>query len=633
MCGIAGFIGSYEAELLGAMGAALAHRGPDGSGEWFDSVDGVGFAHRRLAIIDLSERGHQPMWDAHRRAVIIYNGEIYNYRELRRELVTDGFTFRSECDTEVVLNLYLRDGPAFLEKLNGIFALAIWDTRNKEMLLARDPLGVKPLYLARTKRGMIFASEIKALLRASDLDRSIDHASLVSHLTFLYSPSPHTMLRAVRKLAPGSALSITADGQTRRAWQFYELPYGQPIASISVRDAIEQTRVHLREAVRRQMVADVPVGAFLSGGLDSGSVVAFAREFAGKERLRCFTIGNKGVPESSLGATDDLPYARTLAKHLGVDLTTVWVGSDMTHDLEEMVYQLDEPQADPAALNALYICRLARENGLKVLLSGAGGDDVFTGYRRHLALSLERYWSWMPVYLRDVLRGLADRFPKDNLRGRRFAKAFQYAELSGDARVASYFQWIKPEELRPLFSRRSLETVNVDAGSQLMVRALANLPDRIPPINRMLFLDTKYFLADHNLNYTDKMSMAAGVEVRVPLLDLDLVSFAARLPVNLKQRGKEGKWILKKAMESMLPKNVIYRKKVGFGVPLHDWLKRKPGSLLGDYLSEESITRRGIFDAQGVRNLIANHEAGRIDAAYVILALACIEIWLRKFVD
>jgi asparagine synthase (glutamine-hydrolysing) len=632
MCGIAGFLGEFDCATLLAMNGAIAHRGPDDDGLWHDPAARVGFAHRRLAIIDLSPRGHQPMWDVTGRVVITFNGEIYNYRELKRELEADGFAFHSNCDTEVILNLYLRDGPACLSRLNGIFAFAIWDTRSRELLLARDALGVKPLYYTQTPQGWLFASELKALLKVPGVDKTLDYEALGCYLMFLYSPSPRTMLKAVHKLLPGHAIVVSAHGGNR-GWRFYELPYEQPISRISVDEAVAQVRHYIRQAVRRQMVADVPVGAFLSGGLDSSSVAAFAQEGLGDQRLACFTIGFNDVPPDIEGMVEDLPYARKVAEHLGVDLKTIYVSPTMGEDLEQMVYQLDEPQADPAALNTFYISRLARENGIKVLLSGAGGDDIFTGYRRHHALMLERYWAWLPAPMRHVLHDLGAVTSKRRPSGRRFAKAFQYAHLSGDPRIVGYFQWIAPEVLRSLLGPGCEAATGGEGPARLMIDALADLPAGVPPLNRMLYLDTKYFQADHNLNYTDKMSMAAGVEVRVPLLDVDLVAFAARLPVEFKQHGPTGKWIFKKAMEQILPADVIYRPKTGFGVPLRVWLRGKLGDILDDYLSEESVKRRGIFEVAGVRHLIEQDRAGRIDAAYNILALACVEIWLRKFVD
>lgn len=627
MCGIAGYLGKFPPDLLGRMRDRIAHRGPDGQGCWTDPELGVGLAHRRLAIIDLSDRGLQPMWDSTRSVAITFNGEIYNYRELKRELEAGGFEFQSDCDTEVIINLYLRDGFDFISRLNGIFAFAIWDSRSRELLIVRDAMGVKPLYYASVGSGVVFASELKALLEVDGIDRSIDLNAIASYVTFLYSPAPLTMFAGVKKLLPGHALRCRLDGR-QQMWSFYSLPYDQTLSKISEGEAIAQTRFFVERAVQRQMVADVPVGAFLSGGLDSSSVVAFAQRSLGAgQKLSCFTIGMEGAGVGSDGWMEDLPYAKRVAEHLGVKLETVFVAPSTEVDLEQMVYQLDEPQADPAALNTLYISQLARSCGIKVLLSGAGGDDIFTGYRRHRAVSLERYWSWSPSMARRGIKNMTALLSKRNPARRRFSKAFQYADLEGDRRIVSYFQWLSEDVLNRLFCDGSYRP------SELMTESLRSLPVEVPPMNRMLYLDAKYFLTDHNLNYSDKMSMAAGIEVRVPLIDHDLVAFAARIPVDLKQRGMTGKWVFKKAMEALLPADVIYRPKTGFGVPLRTWLRGKLGGVLDGYLSEASIRRRGIFSPAAVRQLIEDDRAGRIDAGYSILALACVEMWLRRFAD
>jgi len=408
MCGIAGFAGDFDRYLLDRMNSAIAHRGPDDAGTEYYPNARVGLAHRRLSIIDLTDRGHQPMSDVTKTATIIFNGEIYNYRELRAELIRDGFRFRSDSDTEVLLNLYLRDGSKMLEKLNGIFAFAIYDHRDCSMLIARDGLGVKPLYYAETSRGVIFASELKALLQEPSIDRSLDEEAIWHHLIYLWSPSPLSMLRSVRKLEPGVALEIR-DGRIRGKWTFYDLPYDRPLVDWPKEDAIVQVRKAVVRAVDRQLVADVPVGAFLSGGLDSSAVVALARRRLGSERLQCFTIGFNDPRAKAEGMSEDLPYAQRVAKSLDVDLHTIYVGADMVDELGNMIFYLDEPQADPAPINALFITRMAREQGIKVLLSGAGGDDVFTGYRRHQALRLERLWSWIPQGGREGIRRFGTR--------------------------------------------------------------------------------------------------------------------------------------------------------------------------------------------------------------------------------
>lgn len=632
MCGIAGFNGGFISDALRRMGERIAHRGVDSSGVFHVPEQRIGLVHKRLSIIDLTPTGSQPMSDVSGQVVIVFNGEIYNFKDLRSELVSAGYTFRGQSDTEVLLNLYLLCGEAMLPRLNGVFAFAIWDERTRSLFVARDGLGVKPLYYAKTDAGVVFASELKALLVNPEVKREIDPDAVLMHLTYLWCPAPSTILKGVKKLQPGHAMQIR-DGDIQRLWKYYELPYEQPIAAISVDEAARQVEQAVRTAVERQMVADVPVGAFLSGGLDSSAVVAFAKQVQPDVSLQCFTIGfSEGGEE---GFAEDLPYAQKVAKHLGVDLHTIHVGAEMVDQLQTMIYHLDEPLADPAPLNALFISQLAREHGIKVLLSGAGGDDIFSGYRRHYALQQEHYWNWSPVWARRMLAGGASLLPTGRPALRRLRKAFEYAELEADERLISYFYWGQPSRLEGLLSESYRGLTNSKRVSEPLLEALKNVPQHTDPLNRMLFLESKFFLPDHNLNYTDKMSMAVGVEVRVPLLDPDLVALAARLPVSYKQHGFEGKWIFKKAMERYLPHEVIYRPKTGFGAPLRLWLhsERKLKPLMMDVLSSESITQRGIFDAKTVAELIEQDAKGRVDATYTIFSMMCVELWCRMFLD
>ncbi|HIN34112.1 MAG TPA: asparagine synthase (glutamine-hydrolyzing), partial [Nitrospirales bacterium] len=565
-----------------------------------------------------------------RSVALIFNGEIYNFRELRAELEVEGKVFRGHSDTEVLLALYLRDGTAMLSKLNGIFAFAIWDRRSQELLLARDAFGVKPLYFIAGPHVFAFASEIKALLPLVDTVGELDPASLHRYLSFLWCPGEGTPLKNVKKLLPGEAM-VCREASVARRWQWYQLPAFrcQP-ADMDEAAAVGGTEAALRTAVHRQLVADVPVGAFLSGGLDSSTIVAMARERV--PDIRCFTIESRGGVEE--GMADDLPFARSVAKHLGVSLDVVSIDSSrMAADLEDMVYQLDEPLADPAPLNVLYISRLAREHGMKVLLSGAGGDDLFTGYRRHLALGYEHLWSWLPQCLRNGLdkgtAGLDQRRPLF----RRLAKLFSAAGMDGDARLVHYFVWARESQLMELYTPEFRAAIGAESAVQPMLDFLAPMSDSTLRLERMLALEQRFYLADHNLTYTDKMSMAAGVEVRVPFLDLDLVEFASRIPPRFKQRGRVGKWVLKKVMEPYLPHEVIYRPKSGFGAPLRRWMRHELHELLGDLLSKESLRRRGMFSPVAVEQLIKENDTGKIDASYTLLSLLCIEIWCRRFLD
>lgn len=654
MCGIAGYQGEFAPGLLQRMTDAVAHRGPDGQGA---STVGTGRAttglgHRRLAIIDLTSAGAQPMCSHEDAAggsqgglTLVYNGEIYNFRELRAELESAGHTFVSRTDTEVLLHLYERDGLTMMGKLNGIFAFAILDARaagrpegvaRGSLVLARDHIGVKPLYFAAIGAGFLFGSELKSLLEEPSLPRTIDAIALHNTLAYLWSPAPRTMLASVRKLEPGNALIVT-EGKITRHWSYYEMPYRgvtsmQPEAALAT-----ELAGHLRTAVERQLVADVPVGAFLSGGLDSSAIVAMMRQIIPDGNITTFTISFRDAFDAE-GNPADLPYARRVAKHLNVRLEEIVMDPSAIDRLPEMVELLDEPEADPAPINALMIAERARAMGIPVLLSGAGGDDIFTGYRRHWALNFERRWSWLPHAARAGIErvagvvgasGGAQSIPAI----RRFAKMFAYAGADEDHRLVSYFMWSTDAVRRALYTPEFASRVEgVDTAAPLL-ESLRRIPDEHDPLQRMLYLEARHFLADHNLNYTDRAGMAVGVEVRVPLLDLDLVHFATSIPTRYKQQGRVGKAIFKKAMEPYLPHDVIYRGKNGFGVPLRGWLKNELRPMVEEILSATSLKQRGIFDASAVRRLIQLDAEGRIDGSYTIFALICIELWFRRFID
>jgi len=628
MCGIVGCNGAIENINLMPALDRIAHRGPDDSGVYESLKDGVRLGHRRLSIIDLSTAGRQPMADPSGQVVLTYNGEIYNYKELRRDLERRGYRFRGHSDTEVLLALYMLEGEELLGRLNGIFAFAIWDNRKRTLFLARDALGVKPLYWATVKGAFLFSSEIKSLIELEPTLSELDVEAIDRYLTFLWCPGSGTPLKSVRKLEPGNAI-IVREGTVVRCWQWYNLPTGRAQQTLdSGSSAIEGVLEHLRDAVNRQMVADVPVGAFLSGGLDSSAIVSLAAQ--DHPDLRCFTIDVKGGQDD--GHVDDLPYARKVARKLGVRLDVVTVGAgQFAQDLERMIIQLDEPLADPAPLNVLYISELARREGITVLLSGAGGDDLFTGYRRHRALRFDNLWGWAPLEIRRLLSGIAPLMDSRKSWTRRVSKILSGIELEGNDRLINYFRWAKEDLLRSLYTPEFKRQLGASRAAEPLLEFLRNMPRDIDPLELMLALEQRFFLSDHNLLYTDKMSMAAGVEVRVPFLDLDLVKFAATIPVSYKQRYSTGKWVLKKAMEPYLPKDIIYRPKTGFGAPIRRWVRHDLRELVGDILSEQSLLNRGLFEPASVRRLIKDNEEGRVDGSYTILSLLCIELWCRSF--
>ena len=640
MCGIVGYSRDVRSkpdlESLTSATRLLDHRGPDDSGVFSDGSAGVGLGHTRLSILDLSPLGHQPMRSEDGTVTLVFNGEIYNFLELRAELEDKGHVFRGYSDTEVLLNLYMAGrsrGHSLTEtlrRLNGIFAFALWDATSENLLVARDALGVKPLYYSAEAGCFSCASELKALRPLMGAPGPLDKVALHRYMTFLWCPGDATPDNTIQKLGPGEWLRVR-EGVIQEKEVWYRRPaFRSSTSGMSESAAISGLAQHLRTAVHRQMVADVPVGAFLSGGLDSSAVVAIAREQ--NPDIRCFTIESAGGAEH--GVADDLPFALRVSDHLGVPLEVVRIdAARMADDLAGMVAQLDEPLADPAPLNVLYISRLARAHGIKVLLSGAGGDDLFTGYRRHRAVMTERYWDWLPLPVRRGLAGLAGWSDSRWAWGRRLRKAFAGAALEGDERLVNYFAWSRRADLLALYTPEFRVAVGeADAGAP-MLEFLAGLPGDLVPLERMLALEQRFFLADHNLTYTDKMSMAAGVEVRVPFLDLELVEFAQRIPTRYKQRGKEGKWVLKKTMEPFLPHEVIYRPKTGFGAPLRRWMRFELREVVADLLGEASLRRRGLFDPAAVRNLIAANDAGRVDASYTLLSLLCIELWCRHFID
>lgn len=605
------------------MSSVMSHRGPDDQGSWADPNSEVGLTHRRLSIIDTSASGHQPMWDSTGQVATVFNGEIYGYKALRKELEADGVRFNSDSDTEVLVNLWAQRGREALEHINGMYALAIWDTRSSLLTLARDPAGIKPLYFSQTQKGVVFASEMKSLLQTPEVSREVDNVALLQTLTYLWSPGPRTVLANVKKLPPGGWMevrkgAITATGTTR----------AQAPERLGVVRAPDVIRGALTEAVNDQLVADVPLGAFLSGGVDSTAIVALARRE--NPGIECFSIGSSG---SADGFESDLPYAKLAAERLGVKLHIADVSPDLTQHIDFMLYHLDEPQADLAPLQVYLIAATARSMGVKVLLSGAGGDDLFGGYRRHAALSLERHWQWLPISTRSLIGSLAGRAPEARPWGRRLKKALSNAGLAQDARAISYLHWISNPAAFALFSeefRASLDRSMVD--SETLDTFRSQRPD-CSGLSRLLAVDERYFLVDHNLNYTDKMSMAAGVEVRVPFLDDRVVDVAHRLSNRQLVRNGQTKVALREAFRGVIPDEVLDRPKVGFGVPLREWLMGPLEPWIQAQLAPEVLERRGIFDPQAVNSLLLANNSGAVDASYPLLAIALVERWMQLFVD
>jgi asparagine synthase (glutamine-hydrolysing) len=627
MCGIAGVFGRAPSGGYERVLDSMAHRGPDRHGCHAVPEQGLALFHTLLAIQDVSEQSTQPMHSEDGRCMIVFNGEIYNFPELRVELEAKGHRFRSHTDTEVLLALYQESGVEMLRRLNGDFAFALWDGRSGELFVARDGRGVKPFYYHAGDGVFAFASEIKTLLAFPWIPRELDVQALAHYVRYLWCPAPRTPLAGVVKMLPGEAMLLRS-GTIVRRWRHYDLPAPGPDPAPSTDEWVADIRHSIATAVQRQMVSDVPVGAFLSGGLDSSAVVAEARHHcAGK--LACYALDIDSEQARAEGIVRDLPYAERVARHLGVDLHVVRVGPELADELPRMVWQLDEPLADPAALNVMHICAAAKRDGIKVLLSGAGGDDIFTGYRRHQAMRLAAGLDRVPSGVRAGMARMSGFLPARPPALRRLRKLLASTAHGGDGFIASQFDWMPAAAVAGLFRPELRERL----GEEPLRASLAQMPEAATPLQRMLLLEQRYFLADHNLNYTDKMSMACGVETRVPLLDPDLMALAARIPDGLRQRGNCGKWIFKKAMEGILPEEVIYRSKTGFGVPLRTWLHGPLATLLNDVLSRQSIVSRGVFDPDAVQRMREEGVSGRADHGYSLLALLCIELWCRQFLD
>ncbi|MHA1108990.1 MAG: asparagine synthase (glutamine-hydrolyzing) [Alphaproteobacteria bacterium] len=623
MCGIAGFLGPWSGQLAEAMVAQLRHRGPDDEGCHFDAAAGLALGHTRLSIIDLTDAAHQPMSTADGRYTISFNGEIYNYRSLRDELLGAGITLRTRSDTEVLLALYARDGAACLERLHGIFAFAIWDSVEKRLFLARDHLGVKPLYYAVLDQGFVFASEVKALTLCTDLPREIDPVALADHLGFLWTPGEGTILKAVRKLRPGCTLTVDAAGVRQRRYYRTPLPETKsPGSPDALRDLIDQV-------VAEQMVADVDVGALLSGGLDSSAIVAAMCRAADPGKITTFCAAVTGSDSGGDNFGDDRRHAIEVAGALGVRLIEVPTETDLIDQLPAMMWQLDEPTADFAALQTLILAQAARDNGIKVLLSGVGGDDLFAGYSRHRAAMIHDLLSRVPGG-RAATGALARLFPAGSLMGRRLRRTGELLAMDEETMLteAMSFSAIAGEHRLALLSPWVREALG-DATCPAPFAESFAATKALHPVERALDLELNGFMPDHNLNYTDKMAMQAGVEVRVPLCDPKLVDFAAHLPIADKIDPWRTKKILRASQEDRLPRSVLRRPKQGFGVPMRGWLRGAARPLMEELTSESVVASRGLFDAAAVTELRQAFLSSGADAALTLFPLMAIEVWCR----
>lgn len=619
MCGIAGIVETEgrpaDPSLLRAMTTLLRHRGPDGDG--FVCRGPVGLGHRRLAIIDLAT-GDQPMASDDGAIWIVFNGEIYNFRELRRELESAGARFKTSSDTEVILRAYESWGSECVRRLRGMFAFAILDERARRVVLARDRVGIKPLFYAWDGRRLLFASELKGLLEDPGFPRTLDREALGAYLTYHYVPAPLTIFAGARKLPAATTLVLSLDGGEPRLSEYWRLPFA-PVTDVREAEWMEGLRAHLDDAVRSHMVADVPIGAFLSGGIDSGTVVALMAR-ASSAPIRTFSIG---FEEAEF---DELAYARQIAERFGTEHHEYVVKADALTVLPKLIWHFDEPFADSSAVPTYYVSEVTRRH-VTVALSGDGGDENFAGYRRYAqAQALDRRMGSLPALLRPLL-GMAARVLPVGGPGQ------AYAGLLASRGVARYHRLVtyeRSETLRRLLSKDFADLADRAADPAVFER-LADRQQAPDFVSALQHIDMATYLPDDILTKVDRTSMAVSLEARVPLLDHLLMEYVATIPSDLKLRGETGKYLLKRAMADALPSEILGRRKMGFGVPLGTWLRRELREMARDTLLGSAARQRGIFRSVEVERLLRIHDSGRRDYSARLWALLCLELWMERW--
>ena len=632
MCGIAGKLNLDPAQpvdeaLLRRMCRALRHRGPDDEG--VAVLGGIGLGHRRLSIIDLSPAGHQPMRNDDGTVWLVFNGEIYNFSELRVELEASGARFRSRTDTEVILRLYEREGVECIHRLRGMFAFAIWDARRRTLVLARDRLGVKPLFYRLSADSLIFASELKAILEDPDVAREVDPVAIHHYLTYQCVPAPFCAFKGISKLPPAHVLTWR-DGRVdlQRYWKLSYLPKHAAATAREERDLEEELRRRFEEAVRIRMVSDVPLGAFLSGGVDSSAVVAMMSRLSDRP-VRTFSIG---FDEQ---AYDELPAARQVANRFQTDHTEFRVRLNAMEVLPSLVWHFDEPYADASCIPTYHVSQLAREH-VTVVLNGDAGDENFAGYDRYVANELaHRYRALAPVLSNGLSRALLDRLPNGHdamsvpWRMKRFAEQLAKSPQQRNVGWLSQFDNVQKREL---YSEGFLASVR-DVDSERLVLDRYGEAEAEDFVDRTLYADVMTYLPDALLVKVDIASMANGLEARSPFLDHELMEFVARIPPRLKLKGTRTKIILRRAMRDVLPREILARGKMGFNVPLDTWLRHGLRELAHDLLLSRGSLERGYFRPAFVRRMLEQHASGRRNWHSQIWNLMMLELWHRTFID
>ena len=623
MCGITGYAGLDDPSLLRRMCGVLVHRGPDEDG--FYAGDGVGLAMRRLAVIDLAT-GSQPIANEKRDVWVVLNGEIYNFEELRKTLEASGHTFATNSDTETIVHLYEEHGPDFVDFLQGMFAIALWDERRERLLLIRDRIGEKPLYYAFNDGKLFFGSEIKAILQAG-VRRAVDAQSVCDFLAAGYVAGERTFFKGIAKIPPGNiGIYEKNDFTVRPYWKFEirhegEQPY---------RDAAETLSRMLEDTVRRCLKSDVEVGAFLSGGIDSSVLVALMRRNAA--RVKTFTVGYGGAAEGF----NELKYASKVAKLLGTEHHELILGPEASIDLlPNIIWQCDEPHGEPSSVLVYLLSRFTKEK-VKVAVGGTGGDEIFFGYPRHGGFRMLEVYHRIPRVLRRRLIEQAIRSLPESTRGNRFAKrANRFLQGAGQSPESAYLVWVsllQEDVRRALLSEAVRGEVGDISGDGFLK---SQLGEGIPgtPLDKAASLDVRGYLPEYQLMYMDRMSMAHGLEVRSPLCDYKLVEYVTNLPTAYRLKGTRSKHIFKEIARKWLPTEITERRKVGFDSPVGQWFKGELKVFLLSFLSRENVKRSGLLDPDGVAALIGEHLSGRRDYSLQLWSLLALETWFRMYIE
>ena len=624
MCGIAGLAALADepvsAEQLRRMCDAMVYRGPDDAGYLIDP--GVAIGMRRLSIIDL-QSGHQPIFNEDESVAVVFNGEIYNYRELRAWLIAQGHRFKTASDTEVIAHLWEEVGPDFADRLNGMFAIALLDRRARKLVLARDHVGIKPLYYARVANGLVFGSEVKVVLESGWVPRRLDMDALGQYLAWEYVPGAATLLRDVRRLEPASLLELDLQTGKQTIHQFWSPLRATPApapSSLSAYDWESEVDATITRCVRNQLVSDVPLGAFLSGGVDSSIVVAAMGE------ARTFSIG-----------FDDPTYNETqwserVARHLGVDHHIEIIRPHVRDLFEQLMLHMDDPIGDFSIFPTYLVSKLAATQ-VKVVLSGDGGDELFGGYETYLAEEKARSWNAIPAWLRrGVLSPAIEALPPTEAKKGLINKAKRFVEGANLDPVLGHARWrmfLTDEGRKRLFTPAAYQQLTTPAGAH--IERLNAEAAQLDARDRALYVDFKSYLVDNCLTKVDRMSMACSIEARVPLLDKEVVELAFRIPADLKYTHSETKVLLKRVAARHVPRECVYRPKEGFSIPIKSWLKDQFRDLLETYLGRGRLAAGGVFDVEEVCRLKQEHLSNRANHSHILWSLLVFQYWLERW--